>query len=667
MATLKNYPYLLTVLMLILAMLACTIPTEVIEEAAEGLAELELFVSTTGNDRNDCQTPETACRTIARTVRVANEMDNAIIRISTGTYDETDKSVIRKSMLIQGEGMVNIIHRVGDLELFIIMPEDEAATIRLENFTIEDGDLGIRAASGRLMIRDVNFNAQNTALQTYENAWVSVQNAAIRNTGGTAIAILSNSSVVSLNNVSISGRIDTAIVNRGGDLTLENVNIFDNSSRGLFPTAIFNGTDGVGGPGGTLRIKNSAIYNNRHAAGLGQPAIFNAGGIMEITNSTISGNSGDGIFVGRDSQTSLIHVTIANHPGVGLNSWGDIIRTGVTLVNTLIVYNGRDCDLRTNYDAGVTLPDVRNSMDSDNTCLETQSAERAAWDFSPGVLPLADNGGGSLTHSLERTSPAVDAVSCPLAADQRGVSRPQGERCDIGALELEAELGDPPIGPTNTPLAVVEQTTPNATLPVVATQVITATPSPMVRFLTGGNCRTGPGTVYPVVTALQQGAESPAEGRNNDNSWWYILAAPNVRCWVSATVVEAIGPVAGLPALPAPPTPIPSPTPTTVLIPSPTPTTAPVQIPTAPAQFYIQDRVCNGQTYTVTLRWLDQSNNEQGFRVYRDGTLIATLSANEVQYTDSPPYGGPYTYGVEAFNTAGASVRQTVNESGCIP
>jgi hypothetical protein len=51
--------------------------------------------------------------------------------------------------------------------------------------------------------------------------------------------------------------------------------------------------------------------------------------------------------------------------------------------------------------------------------------------------PLHDNGGGSPTHALLYSSPALDAaglIGCP-ASDQRGVPRPQGAACDIGAYE----------------------------------------------------------------------------------------------------------------------------------------------------------------------------------------------------------------------------------------
>ena len=52
-----------------------------------------------------------------------------------------------------------------------------------------------------------------------------------------------------------------------------------------------------------------------------------------------------------------------------------------------------------------------------------------------GKPKLADNGGPTLTIALLVDSPAINkANSCP-ATDQRGVYRPQGNGCDIGAFE----------------------------------------------------------------------------------------------------------------------------------------------------------------------------------------------------------------------------------------
>ncbi len=85
------------------------------------------------------------------------------------------------------------------------------------------------------------------------------------------------------------------------------------------------------------------------------------------------------------------------------------------------------------------------NLDSDGTC-------PFEWTADPLLGPLADNGGPTLTHALLPGSPAIDAVAppdCgydddgdpntpdrPLLTDQRGVSRPQGAGCDIGAYEL---------------------------------------------------------------------------------------------------------------------------------------------------------------------------------------------------------------------------------------
>ena len=63
---------------------------------------------------------------------------------------------------------------------------------------------------------------------------------------------------------------------------------------------------------------------------------------------------------------------------------------------------------------------------------------------SLGLLPLADNGGSTRTHSLSSTSPARDKGRNPLSfsTDQRGSGHPRivGTRADIGAFESP----DPP-------------------------------------------------------------------------------------------------------------------------------------------------------------------------------------------------------------------------------
>jgi predicted outer membrane repeat protein len=58
-------------------------------------------------------------------------------------------------------------------------------------------------------------------------------------------------------------------------------------------------------------------------------------------------------------------------------------------------------------------------------------------DAYPLLSPLANNGGFTKTMALRTGSPAIDAgddANCPTP-DQRGVTRPQGSHCDMGAYE----------------------------------------------------------------------------------------------------------------------------------------------------------------------------------------------------------------------------------------
>jgi hypothetical protein len=65
------------------------------------------------------------------------------------------------------------------------------------------------------------------------------------------------------------------------------------------------------------------------------------------------------------------------------------------------------------------------------------------WAADPLLGPIGDNGGETDTHALLAGSPAIDRVTndcrtyqaLVLTEDQRGVLRPIGAACDIGAYE----------------------------------------------------------------------------------------------------------------------------------------------------------------------------------------------------------------------------------------
>ena len=127
-----------------------------------------------------------------------------------------------------------------------------------------------------------------------------------------------------------------------------------------------------------------------------------------------------------------------------------------------------------------------------------------------------------------------------------------------------------PVPPTETPIDL-----PTATLAFTATLSV-----PMVQVSVNTNCRTGPGAIYDLVSALLVSQEAEVVARNADGSYWVI---PNPggagTCWLWGFYATVEGPTAGLPVWDAPPTPTPLPTNT----PTPTPTYSPTPTPTIPA------------------------------------------------------------------------------------
>ncbi len=228
-----------------------------------------------------------------------------------------------------------------------------------------------------------------------------------------------------------SGRLGGGGVRNQGDLTLESVAIRNNTAD--------IGVGGIHGLGGTLNLTSSVVSGNSASpAGLG--GLAQIGGVANITNSTISGNRagevGGGVTAADGALVSIRSSTIASNesarPGGGILT----VRapTVVLVKNTIVAGNTQDnCD--TQQVGGGIIRSQGDNVSSDGSCPFTEPGDKRSVD--PRLGPLRDNGGPTDTRALLAGSPALDAGSttdCP-AADQRGVARPQGLRCDIGAFE----------------------------------------------------------------------------------------------------------------------------------------------------------------------------------------------------------------------------------------
>jgi uncharacterized protein YraI len=73
------------------------------------------------------------------------------------------------------------------------------------------------------------------------------------------------------------------------------------------------------------------------------------------------------------------------------------------------------------------------------------------------------------------------------------------------------------------------------------------------------NVRSGPGTEYDAIGALNTGQTTAIDGKNDDGTWWYIVfpSGPAGHGWVAASVTTATCNPTTVAVVAAPPTPVP--------------------------------------------------------------------------------------------------------------
>ncbi|MGB8634926.1 MAG: choice-of-anchor Q domain-containing protein [Rhodanobacteraceae bacterium] len=289
-------------------------------------------------------------------------------------------------------------------------------------------------------------------------------------TGGTSIT----ASTV-LDGFTITGGVAYSTQPNGGGLHCSG----QGSGRECSPTLsnlTFSGNSALSGSGG-------AIYNDGTSGGTSSPI---------LSNVTFSGNgaqTGGAMYNGGENGTSspiLSNVTFSGntaYDGGAMVNWG--INGGTsspTLSN--VTFNGNDA-----YDGGAmanvgnsgnSVPALSNAILWGDTAINSHpeiynisatpvidhsvvqgSGGSAGWDMAlgtdgggnlgtdPVLGPLGIHGGSTATLLLGTGSSAIDAgddAVCTAAPvnglDQRGVTRPQGAQCDIGAAEMDTIFAD---------------------------------------------------------------------------------------------------------------------------------------------------------------------------------------------------------------------------------
>ncbi|MBV6395451.1 MAG: hypothetical protein HFACDABA_01027 [Anaerolineales bacterium] len=230
-------------------------------------------------------------------------------------------------------------------------------------------------------------------------------------------------------------------------------------------------------------------------------------------------------------------------------------------------------------------------------------------------IPVPSTPGESI--SMEQQAATIIAATLTAAASN-------GEPIPLLPSATEEAQQALPTATQGGPAPTIQ---PNAT-PTAGGSAATSTPgtgTPGATLLTvdsNTNCREGPGTTYKVVIVLVAGTQYQMIGRTEDNQYWIVteIGKP-ASCWIPAEMSNAFGNTSLLP----------------LVTPS-APTASASGSPAAPTGLkYTYSCAYNADasyTITVKLGWSDRSDNEQGFYVYRNGALIATLPANTSAYTD---------------------------------
>lgn len=192
---------------------------------------------------------------------------------------------------------------------------------------------------------------------------------------------------------------------------------------------------------GTLSIEASTFFANRAKRNGG--GLYTQTGATDIVNSTFAENTagtigaGGGIYAGASTGTELVNVTVERNNG---DTAGGIWNGGnVSIVNTIIASSSTTADNGTpslNCD-GPSVNSGGHNLIGDNSCV-TGGDPTDKRNISPMLSFINDNGGPTPTLLPLTGSPVIDAadnVACPTR-DQRGVLRPVGSACDIGAVEF---------------------------------------------------------------------------------------------------------------------------------------------------------------------------------------------------------------------------------------
>lgn len=315
---------------------------------------------------------------------------------------------------------------------------------------VDNGGNGVSGIDGALYVTDsvaggnggAGFRTTGNAASGYPLHLDGVR--AIQNGTGVDCSyctdLLIENSTISLS----GGNGVRAIANLAGPtFHIENSSITDNDATAAYFSggAITMTADPPAAP--TLEIVRSTLSGNESKAASAGGAIWLHGFDLDIDSSTLSDNTADAaggaVAIDGPGSVTVRASTIADNVG---GSGGDNLAVGaggLTMGSTVLATGPGG----TNCSGVVVFTSLGSNQITDTSCGTGGQPGDVVPAGDPLLDPLADNGGPTWTRMPQAASPLVDAVAPAACAsstpDQRGVERPVGSACDIGAVERDLD------------------------------------------------------------------------------------------------------------------------------------------------------------------------------------------------------------------------------------
>jgi hypothetical protein len=457
----------------------------------------------------------------------------------TYTYAQADNGidgpnalpVIHGHVVITGNGAT--IARDPSAPPFRFFTVDGIGFLELSDLTLRDGAMATGETQGggailnrwHLHVTDVTFDGNTSAAKVGAGAIdnhdmgqllverstfignTGLQGGAIENEATYCDTTKSLCSYATITDSTFSGNTTTMF--GGGAVETQH------APGGNFPPCPSAGECEMPDGAHTTLQRDTFVDNVAHTEG-GAIANF---GTTALSDSTITGNRtndttdfGGGGIQNTGTLTMSRTTVAANISAFGANlhtydNTGAGMPPPVTTVSMSLLAGsagtGASCD------GTPPITDAGYNLDTGTSC-GFSDGEGSLSNTDPQLGPLGDNGGATETMALPAGSPAVDVVPVSTpgcdGTDQRGVPRPSGPRCDIGAFERGTlPPPTPSVSPSTSP-------TPSASASPSTSPSPTASPTtapPTSPAPTGTETPTPSPTVTPPTSSVPPSTAAP--------------------------------------------------------------------------------------------------------------------------------------------------------------